>query len=153
MINEKPKQDFYKIISQMVVHHLTNEIKVENTAITFSQEEYREVEYIASINISGKLSGILCMFTSSGALEFILDNVFLLDFSVVKEDGLIQDSLNEFLNILIANSMDLLSESGIQISIDIPHKMEKDLKAEYFENIKNGLRITTPNGKFFLTLI
>jgi len=145
--------EFYNILQMSVRNHLGNDIDFMFSTNPETELSFSETGFISSIEINGVLNGELYIFTSKRALEFILGKAYSMDYSELESQGLIQDSLNEFLNEIIANSTEQLSEAKITIDIGVPSPKDFGTIKEFRERFKTVLKINAPDDAFYLILV
>lgn len=116
---------FNDTLKKIFIKHLGDDIKFETSIGQKVKFPFDKYEHSSSINISGSLKGRLYFLLPKEMLKFILIKVYQSEYSQIEEEGLLQDSLNEFLNLIVANSTELLSVDEIPVKISVPYKFEQ----------------------------
>lgn len=145
--------DFYSILKMNIQNLLGADIDFEFLIIPEVLPFLSGADYKSSIEINGVLNGDLHIFSSKQALKIIINQVFPLDYSELEKNGMLQDCLNEFLNIIIANSTEQLSEAQLAIEIGVPEQKEFGISKHFNENSRNVLKIKTTDDAFYLALV
>lgn len=145
--------DFYSILKMNIQNLLGEDIDFEFLIIPEAMPSLSGADYKSSIEINGALNGDLYIFSSKQALNMIINQVFPLDHSEIEQNGLLQDCLNEFLNIIIANSTEQLSEAQLTIEIGVPEQKEFLISKHFNENSQNVLKIKLMDDAFYLALV
>jgi len=145
--------DFYRTITVSIKRQLQDKIEIEYSIETYKDLSNEDVDYVASIEITGSLNGDLFLFTSRSSLKVLFKTMFNTDYEDLEKDNLIQDSLNEFLNIIIANSAELFSYTHNPIEFGTPHKKNIDALLGLFKDFRSGVKIKTKQSSFILIFV
>ncbi len=145
--------DFYRTITVSIKKQLQDKIEIEYSIDNYQDLSKEDIDYIASIEITGNLNGDLFLFTSKNSLKFLFKTIFNTEYEDLEKDDLIQDSLNEFLNIIIANSAELFSYTHNPIEFGTPHKKNIDALLGLFKDFRSGVKIKTQNSSFILIFV
>jgi hypothetical protein len=153
MINNYLIDDFYEMISVSIKRYLIDKIGIQYSINTYKDLSAENIDYAASIEITGSLNGDLLIFASKKALKYMFKAVYDTEYEVVEKNGLIQDSLNEFLNSIIASSTELFSSTSFPIEFGIPHKKNIEVLLSLFQDFRSGVKIGTKRSSFILIFV
>lgn len=153
MKNDSSIIRFYEILSDSFKKRLVGAIELDYIIEPEKDLSPQNFDYAASIEISEGFHGDLIIIISKDSLKAIFKNVYDLEFDVVEKDGLIQDGLNEFLNLIVASSTECFSKAGAPIELGIPGKIEIDVMVDLFKTFKNGMKITTVDFTFIMVFV
>jgi CheY-specific phosphatase CheX len=148
-----PIRNFYKMISVSVKRHLSDIIEIDYSLDTYKDLSNENIDYCASIGIKGSLKGDLILFTSKESLRYMFKTVYGIEYEDLEKDDLVQDSLNEFLNSIIASSSELFSLSNFPIEFGIPHKQNISALLNLFTDFRSGVKIRTEHSSVILIFV
>lgn len=144
---------FFRILLLILEKHFGNKMKYDLPITSSNDISFEEIEFVSSIDISGSLKGDLYLFTSKDSLEQILEIVYSMKYSTLEEDGLLQDSVNEFLNTIVANSTEQLSCATIPIELGLPIKKNTESSVRFLENLGNSMKIKVADSDFYIVFV
>ena len=153
MITNNSMEEFYRILSVSIGKHIINSSEPVTEIDSIKNCCPAEFDFNSSINITGSYEGNLYLFASKESVDHIFRLIYSSDLPSLEKEGLVQDSLDEFLNLIIANSTNRFLETNLPIHVGVPLQRNIYSAASILSDPENGCIIDTHFGKILLTFI
>lgn len=138
-------EKFLQILSDVFKLHLGSETSIISLEGTGKPDLTLDNKMVSKIKIEGAIELQVYLASGMDSLKVLIEKVFGADFDEVIEEDLVQNSLDEFLNLIIANSTQPLAEAGLTIDMFPPELSSVTELTGNDENATNQYNIVADN--------